>query len=111
MENTPMQWTKAELKIYILLLCSKIDHNEAKEELELIKSKTDAATFNKLYNEFSCDEEDGCFDKIEEAINHHEYSPKELHDLKKEILEVFYIDKKFVQRERYLEKVFDNILY
>ncbi|MFD1614785.1 hypothetical protein [Gelatiniphilus marinus] len=111
MKNELTKWTKAELKIYILMLCAKIDNDESEEEMALIKSKTDQETFNKLYNEFSCDEEDRCFEKIEDAINHHEYSPKELQELKQEILEIFHSDKKFLNKERYLEKVFDNILY
>jgi len=111
MENQMSQWSKAELKIYILILCAKIDGDETEEEIALIKSKTDTETFDKLYNEFCCDEEDGCFEKIEYAINQHEYSLKELHELKKEILEVFHLDEKFSTKERYLEKVFDNILY
>ena len=93
------------------MLCAKIDKDETSEELTLIKSKTDLETFNKVYNEFCCDEEDGCFEKIEEAIHYHEYSPKELQELKREILVVFHSDNKFSTKERYLEKVFDNILY
>lgn len=104
-------WSKEELKIYILLLCAKFDKEESEEEIALIKSKTDFVTFNRIYDEFCCDEEDGCFEKIEDAIHQHEYSPQELNNLKKEMLEVFHSDKKLVMRERYLEKVFDNILY
>jgi len=111
MKNEMSQWSKSELKIYILILCAKIDGHETEEEIALIKSKTDIETFDKLYNEFCCDEEDGCFEKIEHAINQHEYSLKELHELKQEILEVFHSDEKFSTKERYLEKVFDNILY
>ena len=111
MTNELAKWSKAEFKIYMLLLCAKFDHHEAEEEIALIKSKTDEATFKKIYNEFCCDEEDNCFEKIEDAVNQHEYSIKELHDLKKEILEVFNSDNKISQREIYLEKVFDNILY
>ncbi|MFD2917381.1 hypothetical protein [Psychroserpens luteus] len=111
MNNELKKWSKAELKIYILILCAKIDTEESEAEIAFIKAKTDAETFNLLYNEFCCDEEDACFEKIENAINHHEYSPKELHELKKEILAVFHADNKFVMKERYLEKVFDNILY
>ncbi len=111
MKNEMSQWSKSELKIYILILCAKIDGHETDEEIALIKSKTDIETFDKLYNEFCCDEEDGCFEKIEHAINQHEYSLKELHELKQEILEVFHSDEKFSTKERYLEKVFDNILY
>ena len=111
MKNELKKWSKEELKIYILLLCAKIDEEESEEELAIIKSKTDEATFNKVYNEFSCDEEDGCFEKIEEAIHYHEYAPKELQELKKEILDIFHSDQHFSMKERYLEKVFDNILY
>jgi hypothetical protein len=93
------------------MLCAKIDDEESEEEITLIKSKTDEITFNKLYNEFCCDEEDGCFEKIEDAINQHEYSPKELHELKQEIIEVFHSDKDFSMKERYLETVFERILY
>ncbi|MEM5564052.1 hypothetical protein WNY78_03000 [Psychroserpens sp. AS72] len=111
MKNELKKWSKPELKIYILLLCAKIDQEESEEEIALIKSKTDIETFNNIYNEFCCDEEDGCFEKIEDAINEHEYSPIEIHELKKEILAVFHADHKFGAREQYLEKVFDNILY
>ena len=111
MKNELSKWSKADLKIYILLLCAKIDKEETEEELAFIKAKTDEDTFNLIYNEFCCDEEDGCFEKIEYAIHQHEYSPKELKELKKEILEVFHSDKNFSMKERYLEAVFDNILY
>lgn len=111
MKNELKKWSKEELKIYMLLLCAKIDQEESEAEIALIKSKTDEATFNKLYSEFCCDEEDGCFEKIEDAINHHDYAPKELHELKKEILEVFHADEDFTMKERYLETVFDRILY
>ena len=111
MKNEMANWSKAELKIYIFILCAKFDEEETAQELALIKSKTDEETFDRLYNEFCCDEEDDCFEKIEHAINQHEYSPKELNNLKQEILEVFHSDKNFSLKERYLEKVFDNILY
>ena len=111
MKNEMSQWSKEQLKIYILILCAKIDGDETKEEIALIKSKTEIGIFEKLYNEFSCDKEEGCFEKIEYAINQHEYSPKEIYELKQEILEVFHSDEKFSTKERYLAKVFDNILY
>ncbi|TXE18808.1 hypothetical protein ES692_04980 [Psychroserpens burtonensis] len=111
MKNKLAKWSKSELKIYILLLSAKIDQEQSEAEINLIKSKTDPETFDKLYNEFCCDEEDDCFEKIEDAINHHEYTPTELNKLKQEILEVFLSDKNFSPKERYLERVFDNILY
>ena len=38
------QRSKSELKIYILILCAKIDGEETEEEITLIKSKTDIET-------------------------------------------------------------------
>jgi hypothetical protein len=111
MKNDMANWSKEDLKIYILMLCAKIDQDESEEEMAFIKSKTDEVTFNRIYDEFCCDEEDGCFEKIEDAINQHEFAPKELHQLKQDIIEIFHSDKNFSQKERYLEKVFDHILY
>lgn len=48
MKNELSKWSKAELKIYILLLCAKIDQEESEEELALIKSKTGEDTFNRI---------------------------------------------------------------
>lgn len=39
-------WSKAELRIDILLFCEKADHQETKVKIELMKSKTDQKTFN-----------------------------------------------------------------
>ena len=111
MTNQTPKWSKADLKIYTLMLCAKIDQIETEEEIAFIKSRTDDATFNRLYKEFCNDNEDACFEKIEDAVNLHEYSPKELDELKREIRAIFHSDEKFVLKEQYLEEVFDNILY
>ncbi|WP_445955519.1 hypothetical protein [Yeosuana sp.] len=111
MKNELSQWSKEELKIYILMLCAKIDSEESKVEINLIKSKVDSKIFKRIYKEFRNDDEDTCFEKIEYVIGKHEYSHKELSDLKNEVLEVFNSDKNFENQERYLYKVLDNILY
>jgi ribosomal protein L1 len=94
-----------------LLFCAKVDQVESVEEIELIKSKTDPETFDKLYKEFCEDCEDDCFEKIEDAIGKYPFSPLEIAEIKKEVLEVFNSDKKFQMKEKYLDKVLDNILY
>lgn len=111
MKNIEKIWSKQELKIYILLFCAKVDNVETEEEMAIIKSKTDPETFDKLYNEFCGDDEDTCFEKIEDAIGKYPFSPKEIFEIKKEVMDVFNSDKKFEMKERYLEKVLDNILY
>ena len=111
MKKELTKWSKTELKIYILLLCAKTDSKVSKVEINLIKSKVNAETFDTIYKEFCEDDEDTSFEKIEYAIGRHEYSAKELSELKMEVIEVFNSDKKFSNEERYLVKVLDNILY
>lgn len=104
-------WTKEEIKIYILLLCARADNVESEEELNLIKSKTNTDTYNKIYNEFCDDEEDVCFEKLEDGIRQHHFSTMELSELRTEIRQVFLADHKFTMMERRLDMVFDNIIY
>lgn len=111
MKNESKYWSKEELKIYILLLCAKADSIETVVEIDIIKSKIDTETFDRLYSEFSCDDEDDCLDKIQFAIAKHEYSIKELKGLRSEIREIFLSDKKFDQKERNLDRLLDSMLY
>ncbi len=111
MKNESKYWSKQELKIYILLLCAKADSIESDVEINMIKSKIDIATFDRLYDEFCCDDEDNCLDKIQSAIAQHEYSNKEIKGLRKEIHEIFLSDKKFDLKERNLDRLLDSMLY
>ncbi|MCH4821877.1 hypothetical protein ML462_01725 [Gramella lutea] len=111
MSSEEQNWTKTELQIYILLLCANADSNETEEEINLIKSKTDKATFEKMYKEFSGDTEEESLEKIQDNLAVHEYSHKELTELRREMFEVFFSDKKFSMMENTLDKILDNILY
>ena len=104
-------WSKTELQIYILLLCANADNDETKSEIKLIKSKTDAKTFRKIYKEFSNDSEDESYQKIDASIQTHDYSHMELSDFRKEMLEVFNSDNNFSIMEHNLNKIMDNMLY
>lgn len=108
-EQTP--FSKTELKIYILLLCAKADLVETKEELDLIKSKTSSATFEKMYSSFCDETEDESLDRIHEILANHEYSYRELTELKKEVQDVFISDKKVDRKEYNLGQILDNILF
>ena len=111
MKPEQKQWNKAELKTYILLLCVKVDLVETEEELNLVKSKTSADIFVRIYEEFCKDDQDEGLEKIQNAVGRHKYSYKELSELKKEIQEVFLSDNKLPMKEQYLSLVFNNILY
>lgn len=111
MSNPSKNWSKHELKVYLLLLCAQADAEQTPEEINLIKQKTDNATFASLYKKFKKDNEDTSFEKVEASINVLEFSQMELSDLKKEFYELFRSDKKITTAEQYLNKILDNILY
>ncbi|MEA1786154.1 hypothetical protein U1E44_08635 [Arenibacter sp. GZD96] len=111
MKKKPTYWSKTELKIYILLLCAQADHHASQDEINVIKSKCDADTFDRLYQEFSQDDEETSLQKIETAIGRLEYSFFEIDQLKKEILHIFLADNSFSMTERKLLQILDNILY
>ncbi|MFH4967786.1 hypothetical protein V8G61_06220 [Gaetbulibacter sp. M240] len=104
-------WSKKELETYIFLLCANADAIESASELNLIKSKVDIKTFEKIYREFSEDTEEDRFEKIEDAINKHDYSHMELGQLRKEMEEIFMSDSKMSMMESNIKRIMNNMLY
>lgn len=111
MENEQNHWTKTELKIYILLLCSRADAVERDEEISLIKAKVDEGEFDKIYQEFSKDSEEQSLEKIRDNVAKHHYSQIELYEIRREMQEVFLADDNFKMMERNLERILENMLY
>ena len=111
MSSQPRNWTKDELKTYVLLLCADADTSKSESELDLIKSKTDPEIFSKMIEEFSNDTEEMSLEKIDEAIQWLEYTEMELADFRKEIHALFLTDKNLDRREKNLDRILDNILY
>jgi len=104
-------WSKTELQTYILLLCANADDHESDKELEMIKSKTEPETFEKIYLEFSDDTEEERFDKIDAAIQLHRYSIMEIAAFRREMYEIFFSDCNFTLMEKNLDRILDNIIY
>lgn len=111
MKNNHKNWTKEELKIYIMLLCAKADGEIESEELEIIKSKTSMETFEKMFEEFKGDKDKKSLKKIERAISYHHFGVMELVELRKEIFNVYMADNEFCKKEKYLDNILDNIIY
>mgnify|MGYP006331042605 FL=1 len=93
------------------MLCAKVDFVESSEELDLIRSKTSAETFDLILNEIRFDDEDASLRKIEDAVTNLEYSHWEIAQLKNEIKEIFYSDGKIEIAEGYMFRILDNIIY
>ena len=111
MKSKKEPWTKLELKIYILLLCTNADSVRSKAEIKLIKYKIDSKTFKKINKECSRDTEKKRLKKIDDSVQLQDYSNNELKELRKEMHEIFNSDKDFGMMERNLDRILDNILY
>lgn len=111
MKNEKKTWSKPELEIYVLLLCANADKTESKEEIDLIRSQVDLACFEKIYAEFSGDNEEESLKKIQICVASHEYSHKELCELQTKMKKVFLKDKRYGMMERNMERILDRMLY
>jgi|TARA_R110002051_G_C8766947_1_gene502765 hypothetical protein len=109
MENE--YWSKSELQVYILLLCAQADNVETQEEISFIKSKATAATVEKMQHEIDGDTEDESLQKIQDNLAWHNYSPREIKELKKEMETIFLSDDKYLVKESSLSEILDNILF
>lgn len=111
MKTNETQWSKEELKTYILLLSAKADKVETEEEIQLIKAKTSDKIFNKMYLEVQNDVEDESLEKIQDVLEKHHYSELELCELKNEIQQIFAADRKIPMAESNLGRILENIIY
>lgn len=111
MEIPVTRWSKAELQVYILLLCANADADLQEQELNVIRSKVDADCFERIYEEFLKDSEEVSFSKLERNIALHEYSWRELNQLKLDMKAVFASDRKYMMLEQNMERILNNMLY
>ena len=111
MKNQKPNWTKAELQVYILLLCANADKKETKEELEMIQAKVSKETFEKMYKKFHKHSEKKRLNKVDLSVNKHEYTEMELAAFRREMYTLFFSDCNFSMLEKRLDWTLDNILY
>ncbi len=111
MSTKAKNWTKNELHAYILLMCANADKNETQKEIDMIKTKVDAKTFEKMEEIFRNDSENKRFKKIDKNIQQQVYSEKELSAFRREMYEIFFSDCNFSMMEKRLDQTLDNILY
>ncbi len=95
MENIKTNWTKEELKIYVLIYCANADFLESKLEIDFIKSKIQTSNFEKIHAEFENDNDYQSIQKIRFSIKEHGYTNDETNSLFREIKELFLSDKNY----------------
>ena len=99
MSEGSTNWTKKELKAYLLFYCANADFIETEEEKELIQSKIKEDKLNKIYKEFKNDNDYQRIQKIQSTIEDKEYSQSEIDSLILDITNLFLSDGKYDQLE------------
>ena len=103
-------WTKEDLKIYLLIYCANADFSESKHELNFIKEKIQNSNLDKIRDEFEKDNEYQSIQKIQTAIKEHGYSKIAINSLFEEIKELFISDDNFDTQEQNLFRGLNKIL-
>lgn len=110
MKEVTVNWTKEDLKVYILVYCANADFTESKFEIDLIKSKIQSSDFNKIHTEFENDNDFLSIQKIQYSVKEHGYSHEEIDVLLSEIKELFLSDGKYDVLEENLFRGLSHIL-
>jgi len=100
-------WNKDELLAYILLFAAQSDFKESNHERNVIISKVDMQTFQKIHDEFDNDNDYQCIQKITKSIEQHNYD-KDL--LIAELKNLFFSDGDFDVNEQNMLMSLNRIL-
>ena len=110
MKKSNTNWTKEELKVYILIYCANADFSESKFEVDFIKSKIKTSNFENIHAEYEQDNDYQSIQKIQLSMEEHGYTNDEKDRLFGEIKELFLSDKKYDILEQNLYRGLSHIL-
>jgi hypothetical protein len=103
-------WTKKELVAYILLYASHSDLMESNKERNIIISKVDVKTFDKIHKEFDKDSDYQSIQKILASLEQHNYTALDIDLLLADIKALFFADGDFDISEQtmfmFLKRIF-----
>ncbi|MDT0558811.1 hypothetical protein RM697_09135 [Ichthyenterobacterium sp. W332] len=103
-------WTKDELIAYILLYASHSNLDEDNHERNVIISKVDMQTFQKIHDEFDADNDYQSIQKIISGLKAHHYSADDLTMLFVDIKVLFFADGEFDSVEQFMYAYLKKIL-
>ena len=103
-------WSKDELIAYILLFAAHSNFEESNKERNVIISKVDMQTFQRIHDEFDADNDYQSLQKIQTELKNHDYGSSDLDELFSEIKVLFYADGEFDVMERNMFSFLKRIL-
>ena len=105
------RWTKDELIAYILLFAAHSDFKESNHERNVIISRVDRHTFQKIHDEFSDDNDYQSIQKIISELKAHQYKKEDLDTFHADIKVLFHSDGTFDVMEKnmytFLKRLFE----
>ena len=110
MNDFQTNWSKDELKTYILMYCSLADFKISPEETDYIKSKIDIDHFEEIQKEVNKSSDYESIQKMLYSMEKHGYSKDEKETLFNEIKELFLSDGSYEALEKNLFNGLSRIL-
>ncbi len=110
MNEFETNWSKDELKAYILMYCSQADFVVSKQETDYIKSKIKIDHFEKIQFEVTKSSDYESIQKMLYSMEKHGYSKDEKETLFNEIKELFLSDGSYEILEKNLFNGLSRIL-
>lgn len=92
MEEFKTNWSREELKAYILLYCANANFVETQEEKDFIKSKVGEEKYQEIHKEFEGDNDYQQIQKIQNTVTRYNYSKHEIDRLFENIKKMFLMD-------------------
>lgn len=100
MEVNSPNWSKNDLKAYLLLFAANADFVETKDEKQFIKSKAGKDEYRHIHDEFEEDTDYERIQKIQKFVEKEDYSDEQIEDLLSEMKELFKSDGEYKGAER-----------
>ena len=100
MSSLKTNWSRNELRAYLLLYCANANFVKTEEETKQIKSKIDKALYKNISREFEGDNDYQSIQKIESTIKRLGYNKVEVKGLVEEIKGLFLADGNYDQMEK-----------
>jgi hypothetical protein len=110
MKDFKTNWSREELKAYLLLYCAHADIIETEEEKQLIISRVGNEKYQSIHEEFEQDNDYQSIQKIKSTMDRYNYSEEEVDELFYEIKELFLSDGSYETMERNIEMALKHIL-
>lgn len=102
-------WSRDELKAYVLLYCAHADFVESTAEKKLIIDKVGKEKYEAIHKEFDKDNDYQSIQKIQATLDRFDYSKEEIDELFAEIKEIFLADGQYETLERNIEMVLQHL--